>query len=436
MSCVFVVDSERRPLAPVHPGRARRLLAEGKAAVLRRSPFTLILKRAVPDDHQAPLRVKLDPGSKTTGIAVVDDTTGQVVWAAELSHRGQQIKDRLDQRSRCRRSRRQRHTRYRAQHFANRRRRAGWLPPSLASRIANVLTWVVRLRRWCPIGAISLELAKFDMALMQNAEISGVQYQQGECAGYEIRQYLLEKFQRRCVYCGKTDIPLEIEHLMPKSRGGSNRVSNLVLSCHDCNQAKGDCTAEEWGHPEVQAQAKARLKDAAAVNATRWALYHRLEALGLPIETGSGGRTKWNRTKRALPKTHWCDAACVGASTPAHLLIRGTGPLLIGAQGRQRRQMCLMDAHGFPRTKAKERSRVQGFRTGDLVRAVVPLGARAGTHVGKVAVRARGSFNITTPRGVIAGISYRHCQLVQRADGYSYQKGARVHLNPLEGMGA
>jgi len=179
MSYVFVVDQERQPLDPVHPCRARLLLNAAKAAVLRRYPFTLILTAVVPDAHPEPLRLKIDPGAKTTGLAVVNDASGQVVWAGELAHRGEQVKERLAQRRACRRSRRQRHTRYRAARFANRRRRDGWLPPSLESRLANVLTWVDRLRRWCPIGAISLELVKFDTQLMQDAEISGVEYQQG-----------------------------------------------------------------------------------------------------------------------------------------------------------------------------------------------------------------------------------------------------------------
>jgi hypothetical protein len=140
---VFVVDTEQRALAPCHPARARRLLAAGKAAVWRRYPFTIILKRAVADAQPAPLRLKLDPGSNVTGIAVVNDTTGQVVWAGELTHRGQQVKARLDQRRTCRRprrQRRQRRTRYRPARFLNRRRRSGWLPPSLESRISNTLT--------------------------------------------------------------------------------------------------------------------------------------------------------------------------------------------------------------------------------------------------------------------------------------------------------
>lgn len=424
MSSVFVVDQQRKPLDPVHPGRARFLLTAGLAAVLRRYPFTIIMKDPKPETQPQPLRVKLDPGSKTTGIAVVNDVTSQVVWAAEVAHRGQQIKEGMDRRRAYRRSRRSRHTRYRPRRFANRRRRDGWLPPSLESRITNVLTWVARIRRWCPIGAISLELVKFDMQFMQNPEISGVEYQQGELAGYELREYLLEKFHRQCAYCGKTNTPLEVEHIIPKSRGGSDRLSNLTLACHDCNQAKGNRTAEEFGYPEVSQQARAPLKDATAVNATRWVLYQRLALAGLPIEVGSGGRTKWNRRKQGLPKAHWLDAACVGASTPDSLTIQGSTPLLITAMGRHSRQMCRTNAYGFPDKGPKATSVVGGFRTGDIVRATVPATRKkAGVHVGRIAIRATGSCNIKTARGTIQGIHYRYCQPLHRADGYTYTKG-------------
>ena len=423
MSNVFVLDCEKRSLDPVHPGSARWLLSHQKAAVFKRHPFTIILRGPHPEASPEPLRLKIDPGSKTTGLAVVNDATGQVVWAAELSHRGQEVKARLDDRRAVRRSRRHRKTRYRARRFENRRRREGWLPPSLESRVCNMLTWVSRLRRVCSIGAISMELVRFDTQLMQNAEITGVEYQQGTLAGYETREYLLEKWGRSCVYCGKTNVPLEVEHLIPRARGGSNRVSNLTLACAPCNQKKGTQTAAEFGHPEVQSQAKCALKDAAAVNVTRWALYGRLQATGLPVETGTGGRTKWNRIQRGFPKTHWLDAACVGASTPEVLQVQGIIPLLVTATGWQRRQMCLMDKFGFPRTSAKQSSRVRGFRTGDMVRAVVTKGKKMGTYVGRVAVRATGSFNVTTRTGVVQGIGARYCRMIHHQDGYSYAKG-------------
>ncbi len=158
------------------------------------------------------------------------------------------------------------------------------------------------------------------------------------------------------------------------------------------------------------------MKDAAAVNASRWALYQRLVQTGLPIEVGTGGRTKWNRTQRELPKTHWLDAACVGASTPATLHVRGIVPLRqIQAMGRESRQMCRMDRYGFPRTSAKAARNVLGFQTGDIVRAVVMVGSKAGVYTGRVAVRATGSFNITTRQGTVQGIAARSCHLIQRA---------------------
>jgi hypothetical protein len=179
MSKVFVLDTQKRPLDPVHPGHARLLLKQGRAAVYRRYPFTIILRGAVEQPVLQPLRIKLDPGSKTTGIAVINDVTGEAVWAAELTHRGNQIKRALQKRRAIRRSRRQRKTRYRAPRFRNRHKRAGMLPPSLESRVCNVLTWVRRLLRISPIAAISQELVRFDTQALENPAIESVAYQQG-----------------------------------------------------------------------------------------------------------------------------------------------------------------------------------------------------------------------------------------------------------------
>jgi len=428
LSYIFVLDTNKQPLNPVYPGWARKLLSSGRAAVYKRYPFTIILKCAVQDAEVQPLRLKIDPGSKTTGLAVVNDNTGDVVFAAELQHRGQQIKKSLDSRRALRRGRRSRKTRYRKPRFNNRRRKEGWLPPSLMSRIYNIKTWIRRLQQVCPIVALSMELVKFDTQAMLSPEINGVEYQQGELSGYEVREYLLEKFGRKCIYCGSENVPLQVEHIVPRARGGTNRVSNLTLACEPCNKAKGNRTAAEFGHPEVQVQAKKPLKDAAAVNATRWALYRRIEATGLPVEVGTGGRTKYNRSIRGLPKTHWIDAACIGTSTPEELKVEGIVPLTITAMGHGSRQMCRVDKYGFPRTTAKKFKKVHGFQTGDIVKAVVPSGKKVGTYIGRVAIRATGNFNIKTKSGTVQGISYRYCQMLHRTDGYTYQEGESAFL--------
>ncbi len=409
----FVLDTNKKPLDPCHPARARKLLAKGKAAVYRLYPFTIILNYAV-DAEPEPAQLKVDPGSKTTGMVIVQH--GRVVWAAELDHRGQQIKNDLEKRRAMRRTRRGRKTRYRQPRFNNRTRPKGWLAPSLKSRVDNLQTWFIRLFRRCPIYGISMELVRFDTQLMQNAEVSGVEYQQGELAGYEVREYLLEKFGRRCCYCGATDVQLEIEHIVPKSRGGSNRVTNLCLACRPCNIDKANQTAAEFGHPEVQALAKKPLKDAAAVNSTRWATWCMFEATSLPVEVGTGGRTKFNRRTQDYPKAHWIDAACVGKSGQPVKLDPRHQTLRIKAVGRGSRQMCRMNKYGFPRTKAKQFKRVKGFQTGDMVKAVVPSGKKQGVHVGAVAVRSSGSFRV----GKVDGVSWRYCQMLHQSDGYSY----------------
>src|SRR5690348_1829400 len=94
--------------------------------------------------------------------------------------------------------------------------------------------------------------------------------------------------------------------------------------------------------------------------------------MGLPVEVGTGGRTKWNRTRRGLPKTHWLDAVCVGASTPHLLVVADIALLRITATGHGTRQLCGTDKHGVPTRHRTCHKRFFGFQIGDLVRAVVP----------------------------------------------------------------
>ncbi len=425
MSKVFVLDTNCKPLNPVYPGQARRLLSQGKASIFRRYPFTIILNTEVNNCEIEPLRLKIDPGAKITGLAIISDKTGEVIWGAELTHRGFAIRDALTNRRQLRRSRRNRKTCYRQARFLNRKRGEKWLAPSLISRVHNILTWVRRLIKVAPITDISQELVRFDTQIMENPEITGIEYQQGELAGYEVREYLLEKFERQCIYCGAEDTPLEIEHLIPRSKGGSNRVSNLGIACHACNQKKGNKTVQEFlkEKPDlakkILARAKKPLADTSAVNSTRWELFNQLKQLGLPVEVGTGGLTKYNRCSQNLEKTHWLDACCVGKSTPK-LLIKNIRLLQIKATGHGTRQMCRTDKFGFPSRYVPRYKFIYGFQTGDIVKAIVTKGKKIGTYTGKVATRSSGSFNISTTNGLIQGISYKYCQNIQKKDGYCY----------------
>jgi 5-methylcytosine-specific restriction endonuclease McrA len=296
----------------------------------------------------------------------------------------------------------------------------------LQHRVDTTVAWVQRLRRWAPVTGVSQELVRFDMQAMQTPGIEGIEYQQGTLAGYVLREYLLEKWGRQCAYCGAQNVPLQIEHIQPKARGGSNRASNLTLACRCCNEGKAALPAEVFlaKRPDVLkrilAEAKRPLHDAAAVNTTRWALANALKATGLPVELASGGRTKFNRVHQGVPKTHALDAVCVGALDWVLGWRRPT--LSIRCTGRGSYQRTRLDRFGFPRGFLMRSKAVHGFATGDLVKATVPAGKKAGVHQGRVAVRATGSFNIQTKDGVVQGISYRHCTRVQRGDGYGYQQ--------------
>ena len=428
MNSVFVLSRTQKPLMPTRPARARRLLRDGKAAVYRLQPFTIILKHRA-DGETQPIEAKFDPGSKTTGIAVVGEFPQQgrvVLLGLHLNHRGAAIRQRLSDRRAIRRGRRGRKTRYRQARFNNRRRPAGWLPPSLQSRVDNVRHWLNKLVQRLPITTVAVETVRFDTQALQHPEISGTEYQQGTLVGYEVREYLLEKWNRTCAYCGVQHVPLEMDHITPLSKGGSDRVSNLTLACRPCKQKKGNQPLETFlAHDpkrlaKIKAHAQAPRKDAAAVNATRYAIGHALKRLGLPVSFWSGGRTKHNRTGQHYPKAHWIDAACVGDTGSAVHLSQHHKPLTITATGRGQRQVVCSDQYGFPRGKAGRCKRVHGFQTGDQVKLMQPKGQYAGEHRGRLAgIRANGNLDIATPVGKITAPWHRFV-LIQRGDGYAY----------------
>lgn len=412
---VFVLDTNKKPLTPCSTARARILLKNGKAAVFRRYPFTIILKVAIQNAVVKPLTIKLDPGSKTTGMALVD-SDNRVMFAAELEHRGKAIKAVLDSRRAIRRNRRNRKTRYRAARFNNRVRSNKWLAPSLMHRVLTTMTWVNRFSRISIIEGIAVERVKFDMQKMSNPEITGIEYQQGELQGYEVREYLLEKWGRTCAYCGTKNVPFQVEHIIARANGGSNRVSNLTLACEPCNNKKDKLPIEIFLKNKqevlkrILANAKKPLTDAAAVNATRNKLFVALLETGLPVETGTGAQTKMNRIKLDYPKTHWIDAACVGDSGATVTLNQNHKPLLIVSRGQGSRQKAVLNKYGYP-IQHRSLKPINGWRNGDK--------AEFDGKVYSVCPRQKGSFELTG-HGKPFSRPERKLKRVHFFDGYRY----------------
>ena len=159
----------------------------------------------------------------------------------------------------------------------------------------------------------------------------------------------------------------------------------------------------------------------AAVNATRNALGELLLKIGCPVIVGTGGQTKFARVSNNLPKDHWIDAACVAINDGKITVSPKLKPLTITKQRRNNRQMTLMNKYGFPRTKAKGSSKkIFGFMTGDIVKANVSSGKYKGIHLGKVAVRLSGYFDIKKENSPLITTNKLNCKLIHHFDGYSY----------------
>ena len=323
---VCVLDQNGKPLMPTtRLGKVYHLLKTQKAHIVSYEPFTIQLDYE-PDTHIIqPMTLGVDSGAIHSGYSVANEH--REYYSAEIISRDD-ISKRLSDRRMYRRTRRSRKTRYRKPRFNNRKnKKKGWLPPSLEQKMAVQLNEIDHLHRYFPIETIIVEVAEFDIQKIKNPDISGIEYQQGTLQGYNIRNYLLEKHNRKCFYCGKSVSKFEVEHMTPKTRGGSNRIDNLTLSCHDCNQKKDTLTAEEFIKQTLPAKkAAAKLKQLpnekrlfeymAYMNATRWALYNAINKKYVNVKMTYGYITKYNRIQAGLPKAHHIDAKCItGFST-------------------------------------------------------------------------------------------------------------------------
>jgi len=357
--CVHVLNMRGKPLMPTSSGKARILLKKGKVKVIQRNPFTIQLKYPTGEAKQ-PIKLGLDPGYKFVGFSAVTNKreliSGEVILRTD-------IPEKIAEKKMYRTSRRGRIPAYREPGFENRSIPEGWLAPSIQHKLDTYVRLVDKFDKILPITSVNIETSPFDTQKMQNPEISGIEYQQGTLQGYEVREYLLEKWGRKCAYCGAENVPFETEHIIPPSRnlGGTNRVSNLTIACHDCNQKKGNMTATEFGHPEVQIMAKKPLKAAAFMNIVRSRLVDMIkkEFPQYQCDETYGYITKYTRIKLGLDKTHANDAFVIAGGSK-QLRCK---PFEVKQIRRNNRSLQL-NRKGFDPSIRKNRYK---FKPGDLV---------------------------------------------------------------------
>ncbi|WP_372504371.1 RNA-guided endonuclease IscB [Streptomyces spinosisporus] len=331
----------------------------------RAVPVTIRLKdRALADSEVDGVQLRIDPGSKGTGLHLTDEkeeinergATGTVrrgLVSVELQHRGDQIRGCMQQRAGYRRRRRSANCRYRAPRSDNRTRRESWLPPSLRHRVDTVFSQAARLCRYAPVAEIHVESGGFDTHSTSTGTGTGMQ---GTLAGTDARAYLHARWNSACSYCGVTGVRLNIEHLRPRSRGGSSRISNLVLACVPCNRRKGTLPVEVFlaASPDrlarILQQGETPLHDAAAMNATRWPVAHPRRAVRRtpgPRARGRnrsfpfpGSRRQGNRTRLLRP--------------------HDSRPIRVSAASARPYQAALRIRHRRPRTGHRAHGQVDG----------------------------------------------------------------------------
>ncbi len=444
---VPVLDEEGSPLMPTRPSRARRLMEQGRARKQwRKGIFHIQMTDVSANDESVQIdgvQLNIDPGAKATGMAVTSETQdGRRAHAlVELRHRGDRVRNRMDRRRAFRRSRRSR-IRNRQPRFDNRTRPDGWLPPSMLTRLANTETWIRRLCSLYPVTFVRMETARFDTQLMQDAEVEGKQYQQGDLLGWQLRSYVFHRDGRKCAYCGTVKAErYETDHIVPRSRGGTDRASNLVVACQECNIAKGNQPVEDFlaDKPKwlaaVRGVMRSRLADASQMNIIVPVLLNILEDMGLPVAKYDAYTTSWTRCRLDVRKTHVNDALCIGA--PGTITLIPDQKVVAIATGHGDRQMLRPpDRHGNPRgqgyrdycalTRRQQgytscpghrsgSKHVAGIASGDLVRLAHK---KQGVLLGYASLDKKRSRVAVTHDGKLASVRRQDASLLARNHGY------------------
>ena len=478
---VHVVNKHGKPLMPCEPRKARLLLKKGQAKPVKGKTgcFTIQLLYGS-SGYKQDVVVGIDTGAKRVPIAAIGNDT--VYYAKEKILRTD-VKKQLSDRARYRSTRRNRKTRYRKPRFHNRvktkcarcgvnnvpkrwkniKRKKGKslkkvcngraqlcrqcqgkrgrhqkphvLAPSVLNRAQSIKNDIHKLAQTLPISKVVVEIASFDTQKMANALTQGIEYQHGTLLGYEVKQYLLTVNKHKCAYCGglSGDDILEIEHIFPQSKGGTNKVSNLTVSCRVCNEAKGTMTLAQWERalcakpseindkrrkniPAIKKQSK--LKKGFRYSALTQSYKNYLLAelrKDFEVEVAFGATTKYHRHQLELPKSQINDALVIASKGKSFKMPQC---YILEKQIKKRHPHDYISPpkKGQPVVKYKRQPEMFGFRLWDLVRCNHPkLGNVVGYVQGR---RSSGSFAIASLDGelLIGGISAKKLKLLQSAD--------------------
>ena len=415
---VYVLNKHGRPLMPCSPCKAKKLLKQGKAKVKRTEPFTIQFLYGS-SGYTQDITLGIDAGSKHIGVSAT--TKKKELYAADVEIRND-IVDKLSTRRQYRCGRRNRKTRYRKPKFQNRvkSKHKGWLAPSIESKINSHFRVVKDVYKILPVNKIIVETASFDIQKIQNPDISGVGYQQGDQLGFEnVREYVLWRDGHTCQCCkGKSkDNILEVHHIESRKTGG-NSSNNLVTLCRTCHKG------HHKGTIKLPSKIKREMsfKDVAFMGIMRWTFYNRLKELYHNVRMTYGYITKHNRIENHLPKEHYIDAYCIAGNLNAERLDYYYYQKCVRKTNRQTHKAKILK--GGKKKLNQAPKYVKGFQLFDKVR-----------YDGKIYYifgrRLSGYFDIRTLSGekVNKGsVSYKKLSLVETSRNVLIERRSRFLL--------
>ena len=310
---VYVLNKNRKPLMPCKPQKARKLLRNSKAKVIRREPFTIQLLYGS-SGYRQHVTLGVDAGSKHIGLSAT--TSKKELFAGEVKLRTD-IVNLLSTRRQFRRSRRSRKPRYRKSRFLNRvhSKHKGWLAPSIENKIQCHLSIIAKLHKILPIDKVIVETASFDIQKIKNPNIQGDEYQKGEQLGFwNTREYVLFRDGHQCQCCkGKSrDKVLNVHHIESRKTGG-NAPNNLITLCETCHKGYHKGTVKL----SKSIKRGASFRDATFMGIMRWSFYNKLKELYPNVSMTFGYITKNTRIRTGLPKEHYVDARCISGNALA-----------------------------------------------------------------------------------------------------------------------
>lgn len=403
---VYVLNKHGQPLMPCSARKARLLLKQKKAVVIRKEPFTIKLLYGS-SGYKQEISLGVDCGSKHIGMSAT--TKERELYAADVTLRND-IVDLLSTRRQNRRARRNR-LRYRQARFNNRvhSKNKGWLAPSVEHKIQTHFRVIENVYRILPVKKMVVETASFDIQKIKNPDIHNEQYQQGEQLGFwNVREYVLFRDGHTCQCCkGKSKDPILNVHHIESRKTGGNAPNNLITLCETCHKGYHKGTVQL----PKNIKRGMSFKDATFMGIMRWALYNRLKAVYGNVEMTFGYITKSIRITNKLPKDHYIDARCISGNPLAKPLGYVFYQKKVRCQNRQIHKANILK--GGKKKLNQASFEVKGFRLFDKVK----FNNQKCFIFGR---RSSGYFDLRTLDGVSVSKSanYKNIQILIRKNGY------------------